>query len=47
MKLLAFVLIILVVQLESKYIAFGEQAVNAIFKDKKDTFILFTSPSDT
>ena len=47
MKLLAFVLAILLVQLESKYIAFGGQTVNAIFQDKKNTFILFTTPSDT
>ena len=47
MKLIALVLIILFVQIESRYIAFGEQAVNAIFKDRKDTLILFTTPSDS
>lgn len=45
MKVVALLLLVLFVH--SEHISFGEQAINAIFKEKRDSFILFTSPADS
>lgn len=47
MKFVTLLLLILIIQVNSEHIKFGEQAINAIFKDKKDALLLFTSPSDS
>lgn len=44
MKIIVFLLVVLLVK--SEYVRFGEQAVNAIFKDKRDVLVLFTTPAD-
>jgi hypothetical protein len=46
-KVVALLLVVMLIQVESEHIKFGEQAINAIFKEKKNAFILFTSPSDS
>ena len=47
MKVVALLLAILLITVNTELVEFGEQAVNAIFKEKKPSFILFTNPSDT
>ena len=43
MKVVAILVTLLIVSVHSELVEFGEKAVNEIFKEKRDSFILFTS----
>jgi len=47
MKVAAILVALLLISVQSELIEFGEKAVNAIFKEKRPSFILFVSPDNT
>ena len=47
MKVVSYVCILLLVLANAELVEFGEKAINEIFKEQRDAFILFSSPENT
>jgi hypothetical protein len=47
MKLVVLLVALLCLLAKAEYFAFGEEAINQIFKEHRDAFILFSSPDDS
>ena len=46
MKIVSILVAVLLVSVHSELVEFGEQAVNEIFKEKRNCFVLFSSSQD-
>lgn len=47
MRTVALLIALLFVLASAEYVEFGEKAINEIFKEHRDAFIIFTSPENS